>query len=91
PLEPPRWGWAFKNPPDAFAGRLIEEAGLKGKERGKAQISSRHANFIINQGGARAQDVLSLMNLIRIRVRKQFGVLLEPEVCLWGCALKEID
>lgn len=90
PLNYPSCGSVFKNPPGDFAGRLIEEAGLKGLERGKAQISSRHANFIINKGGARAGDVLGLMNLIRQRVRKQFGVLLEPEVHLWGCALKGI-
>lgn len=91
PLNRPSCGSIFKNPPGDFAGRLIEQAGLKGMERGKARISSHHANFIINQGGARARDVLNLMNLIRRRVRKQFGVLLEPEVCLWGCSLKEVE
>lgn len=91
PLNYPSCGSVFKNPPGDFAGRLIEEAGLKGVSKGKAQISSRHANFIINLGGARAQDVLSLMNLIRTRVRNQYGLLLEPEVHLWGCALREID
>lgn len=91
PLGQPSCGSVFKNPPGDFAGRLIEKAGLKGIVRGKAQISSRHANFIINQGGARAKDVLSLMNLIRSRVRQHLGILLEPEVRLWGCALKELD
>lgn len=90
PLGQPSCGSVFKNPPGAFAGELIERAGLKGVERGKAQVSTRHANFIVNQGGARAKDVLNLMNLIRTRVRRQFGVLLEPEVRLWGCALKDI-
>jgi UDP-N-acetylmuramate dehydrogenase len=89
PLGQLSCGSVFKNPPGAFAGELIEKAGLKGVERGKARISSRHANFIVNQGGASADDVLSLMNLARTRVRRQFGVLLDPEVRLWGCSLKE--
>jgi UDP-N-acetylmuramate dehydrogenase len=83
-------GSVFKNPPGDFAGRLIEKTGLKGVQRGGAQISSNHANFIVNQGGARAADVLYLMNLIRARVREQFGILLEPEVRLWGCCLKDL-
>ncbi|MBI5606411.1 MAG: UDP-N-acetylmuramate dehydrogenase [Deltaproteobacteria bacterium] len=90
PLGQPSCGSVFKNPPEAFAGQLIEKAGLKGVERGQARISEQHANFIVNQGGARAKEVLYLMNLIRTRVRKQFGILLEPEVRLWGCVLKEI-
>lgn len=90
PLGQPSCGSVFKNPPGAFAGELIERAGLKGVKRGQARVSTRHANFIVNQGGARARDVLDLMNLIRTRVREQFGVLLEPEVRLWGCALKDI-
>jgi UDP-N-acetylmuramate dehydrogenase len=90
PLNRPSCGSVFKNPPGDFAGRLIEKYGLKGVQRGGAQVSTRHANFIVNQGGARAKDVLYLMNLIRSRVRQQSGVLLEPEVRLWGCSLKEI-
>jgi UDP-N-acetylenolpyruvoylglucosamine reductase len=90
PLNRPSCGSVFKNPPGDFAGRLIEKAGLKGVQKGGAQVSNRHANFIVNQGEARAKDVLFLMNLIRTRVRKQFGIFLEPEVRLWGCSLKEI-
>ncbi len=90
PLGQASCGSVFKNPPGSFAGELIEKAGLKGVEKGMAQISPRHANFIINRGGARAGDVLFLMNLIRARVRKQFRILLEPEIRLWGCALKEL-
>jgi UDP-N-acetylmuramate dehydrogenase len=90
PLNRPSCGSVFKNPPGDFAGRLIEKSGLKGVQRGGAQVSTRHANFIVNQGGARAKDVLSLMNLIRARVRQQSGVLLEPEVRLWGCSLKDM-
>jgi UDP-N-acetylmuramate dehydrogenase len=91
PLGQASCGSVFKNPPTDFAARLIEKAGLKGLESHGAQISHHHANFIINKGGARAKDVLYLMNLIRARVRKQFGVLLEPEVRLWGCDLKPLD
>ena len=90
PLNRPSCGSVFKNPPGDFAGRLIEKTGLKGVQWGGAQISTRHANFIVNQGQARARDVLYLMNLIRARVRQQSGVLLEPEVRLWACSLKEI-
>lgn len=90
PLNRPSCGSVFKNPPGDFAGRLIEKADLKGVQRGGAQISARHANFIENQGEARAKDVLYLMNLIRTRVRQQSGILLEPEVRLWGCSLKEM-
>jgi UDP-N-acetylmuramate dehydrogenase len=88
PLNQPSCGSVFKNPPGDFAGRLIEKTGLKGVQRGGAQISTCHANFILNQGEARAKDVLYLMNLIRKRVRERFGLLLEPEVRLWGCELK---
>jgi UDP-N-acetylmuramate dehydrogenase len=91
PLGLPSCGSVFKNPPGDFAGRLIEKAGLKGVQKGGAQISSRHANFIVNLGKARASEVLFLMNLIRGRVRKQFGILLEPEVHLWGLSLKALD
>ena len=90
PLNRSSCGSVFKNPPDDFAGRLIEKTGLKGVRKGGAQISTHHANFIVNRGEARAADVLYLMNLIRTRVKEQFGILLEPEVRLWGCSLKEI-
>jgi UDP-N-acetylmuramate dehydrogenase len=91
PLEHPSCGSVFKNPPGDFAGRLIERAGLKGVQKGGAQISSRHANFIVNLGQARSSEVLFLMNLCRNRVRKKFGILLEPEVHLWGLSLKPLD
>jgi UDP-N-acetylmuramate dehydrogenase len=90
PLDRPSCGSVFKNPPGDFAGRLIEKTGLKGVQRGGAQVSTRHANFIVNQGEARARDVLYLIDLIRAQVRQKSGVLLEPEVRLWGCSLKEI-
>jgi UDP-N-acetylmuramate dehydrogenase len=91
PLKEPSCGSVFKNPTGDFAGRLIEKAGLKGVQKGGAQISSRHANFIVNLGQARAGDVLYLMNLSRERVWKKFGILLEPEVHLWGLDLRPLN
>jgi UDP-N-acetylmuramate dehydrogenase len=84
--QPPQQsaGSVFKNPPGDFAGRLIEQVGLKGRIHGKAQISERHANFIVNQGGARAADVVALIVEARNRVLEQFGVELELEVELRG-------
>ncbi|MBI2359870.1 MAG: UDP-N-acetylmuramate dehydrogenase [Deltaproteobacteria bacterium] len=80
----PNSGSMFRNPPGDFAGRLIEAAGLKGRKIGTAQISERHANFIVNLGGAKADEVRGLMELARAEVRKRFGVELEPEVRLLG-------
>jgi UDP-N-acetylmuramate dehydrogenase len=77
-------GSIFKNPPDDYAGRLIDECGLKGKECGGARISPRHANVIVNEGGASARDVLSLMLTMRRAVRAEFGVDLIPELVLAG-------
>ena len=73
-------GSFFKNPAGDFAGRLIEQAGLKGLTRGKAMVSPKHANFIVNTGGAAPEDIVELMQEVRSRVLKQSGVLLEPEV-----------
>ncbi|HSD09809.1 MAG TPA: UDP-N-acetylmuramate dehydrogenase [Candidatus Binatia bacterium] len=84
PLGLPNAGSIFKNPPGSFAGRLLEEAGLKGLERGGARVSERHANFIVNQGGATAQDVRSLMEEMRERVYARSGIPLETEVKLVG-------
>lgn len=80
----PNAGSVFKNPPGDYAGRLVEACGLKGTRRGGAAISPRHANVIINVGGARAADVLALMRLARDTVRERFGVTLLPEVELLG-------
>ena len=77
-------GSVFKNPPGDYSGRLIEAAGLKGKQIGKAQLSPRHANFIVNTGGATAADVVALIALARRTVREQFGIELELEVELRG-------
>jgi UDP-N-acetylmuramate dehydrogenase len=83
PVEPSA-GSVFRNPPGDHAGRLIEATGLKGHQIGGAQISPRHANFIINTGTASASDVLALVNLVRERVFQQFGVELIPEILFVG-------
>jgi UDP-N-acetylmuramate dehydrogenase len=80
----PNAGSIFRNPPGDFAGRLIEAAGLKGARRGAAEISQKHANVIVNLGGARADEVLALMLDARAAVRRAFGVELEPELVLEG-------
>jgi UDP-N-acetylmuramate dehydrogenase len=80
----PNAGSVFKNPRDDYAGRLIEACGLKGRARGAALISPRHANVIVNTGGARARDVLELMRAMRDAVAEKFSVTLVPEVELLG-------
>ena len=80
PLSQPNFGSVFKNPRPHFAGALIEAVGLKGHVIGGAQISTVHANWIVNLGGASARDVTSLMALAQARVRERFGSELEPEV-----------
>ena len=80
PLEFPSAGSTFKRPEGFFAGALIENAGLKGMRIGGAQVSEKHAGFIINRGGASFDDVYSLINLVREKVYEKFNVLLEPEV-----------
>ncbi len=84
PLEYPSAGSVFKRPSHDFAGRLIEEAGLKGKQVGKAQVALKHAGFIINLGGATAQDVLELIALVQEEVYRKSGVWLEPEIRVIG-------
>jgi UDP-N-acetylenolpyruvoylglucosamine reductase len=83
PREPSA-GCVFKNPPDTSAGRLIDECGLKGERVGDAEVSSVHANFIVNRGHATGADVLELVRRIRARVLQLKGVELEPEVLLYG-------
>jgi len=84
PLTQPNSGSVFVNPPGDFAGRLIEQAGLKGRVQGGAQISDRHANFIVNLGSARAADVVELIALARKTVLAATGIELQPEVKLVG-------
>lgn len=84
PLNVPSCGSVFKNPPSDHAGRLIEAAGLKGERIGGAEISSIHANFIANPGGATAADVLALIDRVRERIEAASGLRLEPEVRVIG-------
>jgi UDP-N-acetylmuramate dehydrogenase len=84
PVEKPSAGSTFKRPPGYFAGTLIEQAGLKGLKLGGAQISEKHAGFIINAGNATAADVLALIKEVQRRVHDQFGVKLQPEVRIIG-------
>ena len=83
PAEP-NAGSVFKNPAGDSAGRLIEACGLKGASAGGALISERHANVIVNRGGATAADVLALMRRMRDGVREKFGITLSPEVEMLG-------
>ncbi len=84
PLGLPNAGSIFRNPPQTAAGRLIEQAGLKGRMLGRAQVSPEHANFIVNLGGARARDIRDLMSVVQEEVWQRSGVWLEPEVRLIG-------
>ncbi|QYR20083.1 UDP-N-acetylmuramate dehydrogenase [Paenibacillus sp. sptzw28] len=84
PFTLPCAGSVFRNPPNDYAARLIEEAGLKGLRSGDAEVSTQHANFIVNTGQATADDVLTLMATIRSTVKDRFGVDLVPEVLVVG-------
>ncbi len=80
PLQYPSAGSVFKRPPGHYAAALIEQCGLKGKQIGGAQVSEKHSGFIINRGGASAQDVRRLIAFVQETVQKQCGILLETEV-----------
>ena len=80
PVQYPSAGSTFKRPEGYFAGKLIEDAGLKGVSVGGAEVSNLHAGFVINKGGATATDILELIRLIQNTVYDKFGVALEPEV-----------
>lgn len=83
PLEMASAGSTFKRPEGYFAGKLIQDAGLQGTSVGGAQVSTKHAGFVVNTGGATATDVLALIALVQERVMEDAGVHLEPEVRLW--------
>ncbi len=85
PLEYPCAGSVFRNPKDQYAGELIENLGLKGLYKGKAQISEKHANFIINKGGATASNIKELMELVKYTVKENYGIDLkiEQEMVNW--------
>jgi UDP-N-acetylmuramate dehydrogenase len=84
PLEYPSAGSIFKNPPGDHAGRLLEEAGLKGKQQGGAMISTKHANWIVNTGEANAQDIMDLIAFARETVMEKTGIELELEIKVIG-------
>ncbi|HET7608836.1 MAG TPA: UDP-N-acetylmuramate dehydrogenase, partial [Gammaproteobacteria bacterium] len=84
PLGVPSCGSVFRNPPGDFAGRLIEQAGLKGLRRGGAMVSDKHANFILNVDDATAADIEALIGEVQAAVQRASGVLLEPEVRVIG-------
>ena len=84
PLELPSAGSFFKRPQGAFAGALIEQCGLKGARVGDAQISEKHAGFMVNRGAATCADVMALAQQVRQTVLEQTGFVLDPEVQLVG-------
>lgn len=84
PLSMPSAGSTFKRPEGYFAGKLIQDSGLVGYSVGGAQVSEKHAGFVVNKGGATAADVLALIKHIQDTVKEKFGVCLEPEVRLIG-------
>lgn len=84
PLEYPSAGSTFKRPEGFFAGKLIQDAGLRGYTVGGAQVSEKHCGFVINKNNAKAQDIISLIEQVRERVHASAGVTLEPEVKFLG-------
>jgi len=86
PLDEPNAGSVFRNPEGDHAARLIEACGLKGRAIGGASISAKHANFIVNPGGARAADIEALIELAERSVKEKFGIALEREVRIVGDA-----
>lgn len=84
PLEYPSAGSTFKRPKGYFAGKLIQDAGLRGFQVGGAQVSEKHCGFVINKDHATATDILSLMEQVSDKVEEKFGVRLEPEVKIIG-------
>lgn len=86
PLSLGNCGSVFKRPPNDFAGRLLEEAGVKGLKIGGASFSKKHANFIVNEGNATAEDVVKLIETAKRKVFEHSGVMLEEEVCIVGDA-----
>ena len=84
PLEYASAGSTFKRPEGYFAGKLIEDAGLRGFSVGDAQVSEKHCGFVINRGNATASEIMELIQEVQKRVYEQSGVRLEPEVKLLG-------
>ena len=90
PLEYPSAGSTFKRPEGYFAGKLIQDAGLKGYTVGGAQVSEKHSGFVINRGGATAEEVVFLIKQVQKKVMKQFNVMMQPEVRFVGFADTEV-
>jgi len=84
PYDLPSFGSVFKNPPNTFAGKIIEDLGLKGFRIGGAEISTMHGNFIVNNSSANSQDILDLITVIQQEVLQKKGILLQPEVRMIG-------
>lgn len=84
PLEMPSAGSTFKRPPDNYAGKLIDDAGLRGLRHGDAQVSEKHCGFVVNRGQATANEVETLIKIVQKTVYDQYGILLEPEVKIIG-------
>ncbi len=84
PIGKPSAGCIFRNPPGDSAGKLINQCGLKGLRIGDAEVSKRHANFIVNRGKASAVQVMDLLEIIKERVKKETDVELVPEIRIWG-------
>lgn len=84
PLEYPSAGSTFKRPEGYFAGKLIDDCGLRGYRVGDAQVSEKHCGFVINRGNATAEDVMQLISAVQRKVMEQFGIMLEPEVRFLG-------
>jgi len=84
PVDDPSAGCVFKNPPNERAGRLIDLAGLKGTKIGGAMVSAKHANYIVNVGGATGAEILALMNHVQKEVQRKHGIHLEPEIRVVG-------
>ena len=84
PLAMPSAGCVFKNPPNESAGQLIEASDLKGIRVGDAEVSMKHANFMVNRGQARAADVIALIGKVRSAIRRRAGVRLDLELKIVG-------
>lgn len=84
PIEYPSAGSTFKRPEGYFAGKLIDDAGLRGFRIGDAQVSEKHCGFVVNRGNATADEVMRLISAVQRKVYEQFGVMLEPEVRFLG-------
>ena len=84
PLEWPSAGSTFRRPPGYFAGKLVQDVGMRGFSNGNAQVSDLHCGFVINRGNATAQEVIDLISMIQKRVKEKFGVELHTEVKVIG-------